>query len=62
MLGPAPKWASFLDSLTEELEENPTQELYDDFKFVTVKELESLGKLLLYSVRFLFCHYIQLQD
>jgi len=23
-LGPAPKWCSFLDSLTEELEENPT--------------------------------------
>jgi len=22
-LGPAPKWSSFLDSLTEELEENP---------------------------------------
>jgi ribosome biogenesis protein ENP2 len=41
-LGPAPKWSSFLESLTEELEEaKPT--LYDDFKFVTREELESLG-------------------
>lgn len=47
MLGPAPKWSSFLDNLTEELEENPTQELYDDYKFVTTKELEELGKILL---------------
>ncbi|XP_039257742.2 nucleolar protein 10-like [Styela clava] len=43
MLGPAPKWASFLDNLTEELEENPAQEIYDDYKFVTEKELENLG-------------------
>lgn len=52
MLGPAPKWASFLDSLTEELEENPIQELYDDFKFITVKELESLG---IYYMHFRCC-------
>ena len=43
MLGPAPKWCSFLDNLTEELEENPVQELYDDYKFLTKKELETLG-------------------
>lgn len=42
-LGPAPKWCSFLDSLTEELEENPEPTVYDDYKFVTDKELESLG-------------------
>ncbi|XP_062506738.1 nucleolar protein 10-like [Corticium candelabrum] len=42
-LGPAPKWCSFLDSLTEELEENPQQEVYEDYKFVTAKDLESLG-------------------
>jgi len=43
MLGPAPRWCSFLDSLTEEMEENPSQELYDDYKFLTQKEVETLG-------------------
>ncbi|CAH1775195.1 unnamed protein product [Owenia fusiformis] len=42
-LGPAPKWCHFLDSLTEELEENPTPTVYDDYKFVTRTELDSLG-------------------
>ncbi|KAF9921788.1 hypothetical protein FBU30_008145 [Linnemannia zychae] len=42
-LGPAPKWCSFLDNLTEELEENPVQNIYDDYKFVTRKELSSLA-------------------
>uniref|UniRef100_A0A8C5QF64 Nucleolar protein 10 n=1 Tax=Leptobrachium leishanense TaxID=445787 RepID=A0A8C5QF64_9ANUR len=42
-LGPAPKWCSFLDNLTEELEENPESTVYDDYKFVTKKELEDLG-------------------
>jgi len=42
-LGPAPKWCSFLDSLTEELEEKTETELFDDFKFVTRTELESWG-------------------
>ncbi|XP_057667516.1 nucleolar protein 10 [Diorhabda carinulata] len=42
-MGPAPKWASFLDSLTEELEESNTENVYDDYKFVTKAELENLG-------------------
>lgn len=42
-LGPAPKWCTFLDNLTEEMEENPHQTVYDDYKFVTRKELTSLG-------------------
>ena len=42
MLGPAPKWCSFLDSLTEEMEENPNQEIYDDYKFLTKKDTEAL--------------------
>eukprot|EP01117_Protostelium_nocturnum_P012106 TRINITY_DN4437_c0_g1_i1.p1 TRINITY_DN4437_c0_g1~~TRINITY_DN4437_c0_g1_i1.p1 ORF type:complete len:689 (-),score=249.77 TRINITY_DN4437_c0_g1_i1:59-2125(-) len=41
-LGPAPKWCSFLDSLTEELEEDK-QTLYDDYKFVTNEDLKRLG-------------------
>ncbi|CAG2064081.1 unnamed protein product, partial [Timema podura] len=42
-LGPAPKWCSFLDSLTEELEESTMETVYDDYKFVTKRELEDLG-------------------
>jgi ribosome biogenesis protein ENP2 len=42
-LGPAPRWCSFLENLTEELEEASQGQVYDDFKFVTRKELEELG-------------------
>ncbi|KAJ1930640.1 Small ribosomal subunit biogenesis [Tieghemiomyces parasiticus] len=42
-LGPAPRWCSFLDNLTEEMEEKPQQNVYDDYRFVTAKELATLG-------------------
>ncbi|XP_026756940.1 nucleolar protein 10 [Galleria mellonella] len=42
-LGPAPRWCAFLDNLTEELESSAAQTVYDDYKFVTKQELESLG-------------------
>ena len=42
-LGPAPSWCSFLEGLTEELEEDTTPTVYDDFKFVTKEELDRLG-------------------
>lgn len=42
-LGSAPRWCSFLDNLTEELEESNAAVVYDDYKFVTRKELEDLG-------------------
>ncbi|CEP06974.1 hypothetical protein [Parasitella parasitica] len=42
-LGPAPRWASFLENLTEEMEENPNRDIYDEYKFVTRKELAALG-------------------
>jgi ribosome biogenesis protein ENP2 len=42
-IGPAPKWCSFLDRITEELEESNDNTIYDDYKFVTHKELEELG-------------------
>ncbi|XP_043515134.1 nucleolar protein 10 isoform X2 [Frieseomelitta varia] len=42
-LGPAPYWCSFLDNLTEELEELNYEIIYDDYKFVTEKELEELS-------------------
>lgn len=42
-IGPAPKWCSFLDNLTEELEESNEMAIYDDYKFITHKEIEELG-------------------
>jgi ribosome biogenesis protein ENP2 len=42
-LGPAPRWCSFLDTLTEEIESETIQEIYDDYKFVTKQELATLG-------------------
>jgi len=34
-LAPAPKWCAYLDTLSEELEEDAAPVVYDDFKFVT---------------------------
>lgn len=42
-LGPAPKWCTFLDNLTEEMEEQTGSSVYDDYKFVTREELEDWG-------------------
>ncbi|XP_049867826.1 nucleolar protein 10 [Pectinophora gossypiella] len=42
-LGPAPRWCAFLDNLTEELESSASMTVYDDYKFITKQELESLG-------------------
>ena len=57
MLGPAPKWCSFLDNITEELEEKDgaldkaaagdemvqTETIYEDYKFLTRAEIDQLG-------------------
>ena len=43
-IGHAPKWCSFLDNLAEELEEdNDSGVVYDDYKFVTRRELDEIG-------------------
>lgn len=42
-LGPAPKWCSFLDNLTEEIETENVENIYDDYKFLTKIELQELG-------------------
>ena len=51
-LGPAPRWASFLENLTEEMEEGTrvggkaaiaAGAIYDNYKFVTKTELSSLN-------------------
>ncbi|EPS69213.1 hypothetical protein M569_05554, partial [Genlisea aurea] len=41
-LGPAPKWCSYLESLTEELEEDGQTVIYDDYKFLTREDLDKL--------------------
>ncbi|KAJ1257761.1 hypothetical protein BS78_10G021000 [Paspalum vaginatum] len=42
-LGPAPKWCSHLDNLTEEMEEKPDTTLFDEYKFLTKEEMERLN-------------------
>ncbi len=42
-LGVAPKWSSFLDSITEELEERDAAVVYDDYQFIPKAELDQLG-------------------
>ncbi|KAL1564819.1 nucleolar protein 10-like [Salvia divinorum] len=42
-LGPAPKWCSYLENLTEELEEGGQTNIYDDYKFLTKEDLAKLN-------------------
>ncbi|KAG1878390.1 WD40-repeat-containing domain protein [Suillus tomentosus] len=42
-LGPAPRWAGFLENVTEEMEDSTTRTAYEDFKFVERSELKTLG-------------------
>ncbi|KAI9069883.1 hypothetical protein FKP32DRAFT_1608216 [Trametes sanguinea] len=42
-LGPAPKWCSFLENLTEEMEDQTTRNAYQDYKFLDRGELTKLG-------------------
>ncbi|KAI4232524.1 MAG: hypothetical protein LQ349_004960, partial [Xanthoria aureola] len=52
-LGPAPRWCSFLDNVVEEMAEDPNDpnayasqkagEVYDNHKFLTLQQLESLN-------------------
>eukprot|EP00045_Choanoeca_perplexa_P014669 m.174566 g.174566 ORF g.174566 m.174566 type:complete len:716 (-) comp16752_c1_seq1:2063-4210(-) len=42
-LAPAPAWCHYLDSITEELEEDAQPVVYDDYKFVTREDLEALS-------------------
>ncbi|KAL1747387.1 WD40-repeat-containing domain protein [Schizophyllum fasciatum] len=42
-LGPAPRWASFLENITEEMEDQTARSAYEDYKFVERGELRTLG-------------------
>jgi len=52
-LGPAPQWCSFLDNLTEELEEDAKPIVYDDYKFITLAEIQQLGATNLVGTNYL---------
>ncbi|CAN6484882.1 unnamed protein product [Victoria cruziana] len=41
-LGPAPKWCSYLEHLTEELEESEETSIYDNYKFLTREDIDRL--------------------
>ena len=41
-LGPAPKWCSFIENLTEELEEKQTETIYNEYKFLSREELDKI--------------------
>jgi ribosome biogenesis protein ENP2 len=40
-LGPAPRWASFLENITEEMEDQTTRSVYEDYKFLSRNELKA---------------------
>jgi ribosome biogenesis protein ENP2 len=40
-LGPAPRWASFLENITEEMEDQTVRSVYEDYKFVERNELKT---------------------
>ncbi|KPA86881.1 hypothetical protein ABB37_00923 [Leptomonas pyrrhocoris] len=42
-LGAAPRWASFLEVMTEELEEKESTTVYDDYTFIPKEEMDALG-------------------
>lgn len=46
-LGPAPRWASFLENITEEMEDQNVRTVYDDYKFVERNELKRCVMILL---------------
>lgn len=42
-LGPAPRWCSFLDNVTEELEEKPAESVYSNYRFITRDDVSKLN-------------------
>lgn len=42
-LGPSPQWCSFLDNITEEMEEKPSDTIYSNYKFLTKEDVKKLN-------------------
>ncbi|KAL0482939.1 hypothetical protein AKO1_014094 [Acrasis kona] len=56
LLGPAPKWCSFVDTVTEELDDIKKFSLQQDFKFLTVDQVVELGLQELFGTEMLRPH------
>lgn len=54
-LGPSPRWCQFLNSITEELEED-SQEISEHFKFITKQEVQELGISKMIGTSYLRAH------
>ena len=60
-LGPAPRWATFLENITEEMEDQTTRSVYEDYKFIERSELKTYVALHFYDILFLnSCHVCRL--
>lgn len=55
-LGNAPKWCAFLENLTEEMEESQNTSVYEDYKFLTMSELQQLNATHLIGTPMLRAH------
>ena len=42
-LDTAPKWCPFIENITEELEEDNSNTIYDEYKFLSHEDLEKIG-------------------
>lgn len=51
-LGPAPRWASFLENITEEMEDQTVRNVYEDYKFVQRIELKRCSLLFAVCIRY----------
>ena len=47
-LWPAPRWDSFLENITEEMEDQTTRSVYEDYKFLSRNELKTYVILIYY--------------
>lgn len=52
-MGAAPKWCSFIENLTEELEEKQTETIYNEYKFLSTEELDKIKASDLIGTKFL---------
>ena len=52
-LGVAPKWCSFIENMTEELEEKQTETIYNEYKFLTREEVDAISAANLIGTKFL---------
>jgi ribosome biogenesis protein ENP2 len=52
-MGPAPKWCSFIENLTEELEEKQTETIYNEYKFLSKEELDKIKSSDLIGTKYL---------